>query len=318
MVEKIKFAYIKELSLNKYFKNEARDFTPWLEENIELLGNTIGIDIEDVKTEVSIGSYKLDILAYESGSERKIAIENQYGSTNHKHLGQLITYMAGSDAEVVVWIAENFNTEHITAINHLNQISNENIAFFCIKPRLIKIGDSEPAIEFVMITKPDEWEKQLKNENKLSDREIKYKKFWTTLIEKYIQKYPDYKYGRAYPIRSYIIMSYGGSGIEYAVRLRKGSIFITLYNRYDSKPDPQELIDMIIRRKSEIEDKLGLELEIEKKEDIKSTFAEIKYPKEVNILTSSEEEKEDLINWVIEWMSKFKQTLQAVLNDILE
>lgn len=318
MVEKIKFGDIKELPLNEFFKNEAQHFTPWLQENIELLGNTIGIDIDDADIEVPIGNYRLDILANESGSDRKIAIENQYGTTNHKHLGQLITYMAGIDAEVVVWIAENFNTEHITAINHLNQISNENIAFFCIKPRLIKIGNSEPAIEFVIITKPDEWEKQLKSETKLSDRGIEYKMFWTSLIEKYKQEYPEYKYGRAFPTRSYIIMSYGGSGTEYAVRLRKSSIFITLYNRYDSKPDPHELIDVVTSRKSEIEEKLGLELEIEKKENIKSTYAEIKYPKEVNILTISEKEKADLIDWVIEWMPKFKQTLQRVLNDISE
>ena len=316
MVEKIKFADINELSLNEFFINEAQDFTPWLQENIELLGNTIGIDIEDADTEVPIGNYRLDILATESGSDRKIAIENQYGTTNHKHLGQIITYMAGINAEIVVWIAENFNTEHIAAINHLNQISNENIAFFCIKPRLIKIGNSEPAIEFVIITKPDEWEKQLKSETKLSDKGMKYKMFWTALIEKYKQEHPEYKYGRAYPTRSYIIMSYGGSGTEYAVRLRKGSIFITLYNRYDSKPDPHELIDAVLSRKSEIEEKLGSKLKIEKKENIKSTYAEIKYLKDVNILTISEEEKADLIDWVIEWMPKFKETLQQVINEI--
>jgi len=312
----MKFADIKEIPLNECFKTEYGDFTPWLKDNIEKLGDVIGIDIEDAETEVPVGNYRLDILAYESGSDRKIAIENQFEKTDHKHLGQLITYMAGINADVVVWIAENFNTEHITAINHLNQISNENIAFFCIRPRLIKIGSSEPAIEFVTITKPDEWEKQVKSEISLSEREIQYKKFWTALIENYKQKYPEYRSGRVYTTRSYCIMSYAGPNIEYTVRFRKGSIFITIYCRGDSKPNPHDLLNGIIRRKADIENKLGLELEIEKKEDVKSTYAEIKYSKEVNILTISEKEKDDLINWIIEWLPKFKNILDPVVNEV--
>jgi len=188
LAEKIEFEFIEEIPLNKYFKTEDRHFTPWLQENIDKLGNVIGIDIVNAETEVPIGNYRLDILAYESGTDRTIAIENQYGKTDHSHLGQLITYMAGINAEVVVWLAENFNSEHISAINHLNQISDEDIAFFCIKPRIIKIGESKPAIEFVTIAKPDEWEKQVKSETKVSDRGIAYKEFWKLVVNKYQQQ----------------------------------------------------------------------------------------------------------------------------------
>ena len=201
LVQEINFSEITELPLNQFFQTEDQHFTPWLQENIDMLGNAIGIEIEEAETEVSVGNYRLDILALEAGTNRKIAIENQYGTTNHTHLGQLITYMAGLNAEVVVWIAENFNTEHITAINHLNQISNEDIAFFCIKPRLIKIGDSEPAIEFVTVAKPDEWEKEVKGEKNISDRGLAYKEFWTKLKEEYQQKVPSFN--RKIPSRSY-------------------------------------------------------------------------------------------------------------------
>lgn len=156
----------------------------------------------------------------------------------------------------------------------------------------------------------------MKGGTELSDRDLKYKRFWTELIEKYKQKYPEYKYGRAIPTRSTCVMSYGGTGIEYDIRFRKGSIFITLYNRYDNKPDPHEIIDMIISRKSEIEEKLGLEVEIEKKENQLSTHVETKYYKEVNILNISDKEKENAIDWIIEWMPKFKRTLQSVINEI--
>jgi len=226
--------------------------------------------------------------------------------------------MAGAEAEIVVWIAENFKDEHITAINHLNQISNKDINFFCIRPRIIKIGDSKPAIEFVIITKPDEWEKQVKSETKLSNREIEYKKFWTTLIEKYNQKYPKYKYGRIISSRSNCVMSYGGPGIEYTLRFRNNSFSITLYCKTISKPDPHELIDGIISRKSKIEENLGLELEINKRDNVKSTFAEIKYSKEINILNMHDKNKNDLIEWVIEWLPNFENVLDPIVKEIQE
>lgn len=176
------------------------------------------------------------------------------------------------------------------------------------------IGRLKKIEKFVTITKPDESEKQVKSETKLSDREIQYKKFWTDLIEKYIRTYPKYKFGRTYPTRSYCTMSYAGTNIEYTIRFRKSSISITLYCRHNSKPDSYELIEGIISRKFDIEDKLGLKMEIGKNKG--STYAEIKYVKDVNILTISEKEKEDLINWIIEWLPRFKKVLNPIVKEI--
>jgi len=162
MSKKIKFGEINEIPLRSMFPGEGTDFTPWLSDNIDILGNIIGIDIIDAEKEVRIGDFLLDIQAAESDTGRVIAIENQFETTDHRHLGQLITYMAGIDASVVVWIAEEFRNEHISAINHLNQISNKDVSFFCIKPRIIKIGDSDPSFEFSVVAKPDDWEKKVK------------------------------------------------------------------------------------------------------------------------------------------------------------
>lgn len=157
MTKKIEFLAITEIPLREYFPGEETDFTPWLAENIDLLGDAIGIDLIDAETEVRVGDYRLDIMATDASSDRNIAIENQFESTDHKHLGQLLTYMAGTEAKVVIWIAEEFRFEHLSAINHLNEISDDEIAFFCVKPRLIKIGDSDPSFEFIVLAKPDKW-----------------------------------------------------------------------------------------------------------------------------------------------------------------
>jgi len=304
---------IEELPLNRLFKLEDRHFTPWLQKNIEVLGNIIGIDIIDAETEVPIGNYRLDILAYESGTERKIAIENQYGTTNHTHLGQLITYMAGINAEVVVWIAEDFNTEHITAINHLNQISNEEIAFFCIRPRLIKINDSKPAIEFLVVAKPDEWERRVRSSSTISDRQAAYNKFWAEFVSRYKKLYPDFKPSSWLPNRSSITMFHGGTDLRYLLRFSHGQFLISLWIGVNSKIHPHDLIERISTKKDYIEEQLGSEIEFDRKEGVISTKVNLYYDKEVDIINISDEERDSLIDWIIASMPKFKTTLQSII-----
>src|SRR5205085_4728442 len=123
---------------------EALDFTNWLaqKENLEALGEEIGVDIKLIKTEANVGKFNVDILAEEENSERKIIIENQLEDTNHDHLGKIITYASGYDAEIIVWIVESTREEHIRAIDWLNEHTDEDIDFFLIKMEIWKISDS--------------------------------------------------------------------------------------------------------------------------------------------------------------------------------
>lgn len=207
--------------------------------------------------------------------------------------------MAGINAEVVVWVAEDFNTEHISAINHLNQISNEEIAFFCIKPRLIKIDNSNPAIEFLVVAKPDEWEKQIKKENKMSIRQIEYEKFWKELFNQYKTHYPDSKL-RIFSDRGYYVLSRGESGVEYVLRFGHKSFFMSLYMGAYSKIDTHELFDILIEQKNTIEKELGTEVEFVKKEGVKSTKINLYSGIKADILSVSSKDKELIIKWVIE------------------
>ena len=49
---------LNRIDLRKVWPNEARDFTKWLsvESNLNMLGNAIGIELELVETESSVGS----------------------------------------------------------------------------------------------------------------------------------------------------------------------------------------------------------------------------------------------------------------------
>ena len=147
---------LEEVDLKYYWKHEERDFTPWLseEENIALLGETIGMDLEVIGKEESVGSYRADILCKDSSNGHFVVIENQLEQTDHKHLGQIATYAAGLNASSCIWIAKSFTEEHRAAIDWLNSISDDDHNFFAIEIKLYRIGESPLAPTFNVVANP--------------------------------------------------------------------------------------------------------------------------------------------------------------------
>ncbi len=97
---------LEKIDLRDIWKHEANDFTKWLSEpeNISLLSDEIGIDIQIISTEASVGNFSADILAEDPNTGEKIIIENQLEITNHDHLGKLITYASGVEANYIIGI----------------------------------------------------------------------------------------------------------------------------------------------------------------------------------------------------------------------
>ena len=180
---------LKKVDLREFFKDEARDFTPWLaeEDNLELLSETLGIDIELEDIEVKIGKFSADIVGDDISSNRKVIIENQLEKTNHDHLGKIITYSGGKGAGIVIWVCKKIQQEHRSALDWLNEISTEEYSFFGIEMELWKIGDSEPAPKFNIVVSPNEWSKTVKtltSSNKsISGTKMLQKEFWTEVCD---------------------------------------------------------------------------------------------------------------------------------------
>ncbi len=160
----MKLGRIEKIELRSYWRKESTDFTPWLaqEENIQLLGETIGIDLEVQSQEESVGPFSADILCKDTVNDHYVLIENQLERTDHTHLGQLMTYAAGLEAVTIIWIAQKFTEEHRAALDWLNRITDDTFNFFGIEIELVRIGDSVPAPIFNIVSKQNDWEKQVK------------------------------------------------------------------------------------------------------------------------------------------------------------
>ena len=180
----MKLGRIKQVALREIWKHEAINFTNWLAmpENLELLSDEIDIDLTLIGTEHNVGRFNVDIYAEESNTSKKVIIENQLERTDHDHLGKLITYASGLDAEIIIWLVKEVLEEHEQAINWLNENTDEKINFFAIKMEVWKIGDSPPAPKFHIISKPNNWTKLVKQsiqKGGLSELNQIQLKFWT-------------------------------------------------------------------------------------------------------------------------------------------
>ena len=177
---------MKYVPIRDVWPSESSDFTPWLArpEILDKLGDTIGISFGSAVQEAQVGTYRVDIFATENSTEgRNIIIENQYGQTNHDHLGKIITYASGKKANVIIWIAEKADDEHKSAIQWLNEHTDEETAFFLVKIKLIQIDDSNPAPIFEIIESPNDWERAIKYKNFMNDSQKEHMSFWERFIE---------------------------------------------------------------------------------------------------------------------------------------
>lgn len=294
---------LKKIDLRDVWGHEAMDFTNWLSrpENLDLLSEEIGITIKLLQTEASVGKFNVDILAEQENSGRKIIIENQLEETNHDHLGKIITYASGYDAEIVIWIVREYREEHQKAVDWLNEHTDENISFFLIKLELWQIGESNPAPKFDIIVSPNEWAKAIKTNSsgqEMTQTKIQQLEFWTN-FKNYI-KAKDSKLKLQTPrYQHWYDVSIGSSDAHIALTIntRKNLFGCELYiNRNKS------LFNFLTEQKVTIENEID-----EKAEWVDSDVSSsIKIRKEVNDVFNQEKSEEYYL-WLYEKVILFQK-----------
>jgi hypothetical protein len=154
---------LERVDPKQVWSHEAHSFTPWLAlaENLEQLGETLGIDLELEAVEQAVGPFRADILCKQVGTGHWVLIENQLEKTDHPHLGQVLTYAAGLDAVTVIWISPQFTDEHRACLDWLNRCTIEGLNFFGVQLEVWRIGESQLAPRFNIVSKPNQWTKSV-------------------------------------------------------------------------------------------------------------------------------------------------------------
>ncbi len=253
---------LTEVDVRELWKHEQYDFSNWLaqESNLEYLNDILGLTLTDVEQEALVGSYRCDIIAKDETSGITVIIENQLESTNHDHLGKIITYASGLDAKVMVWIVKEAKEEHRAAIEWLNSNTNNDVNFFLIEIHAYRIGESEPAPKFEVVEKPNDFVKRSKTKTEdaeLSKRHLERVDFWEQFNQVVASR------GKPFNIRKattecWYNVALGTREAHISINLvnRRGNIVVEIYIK-----DNKELFDSLYQNKNEIEEKLGFDLE---------------------------------------------------------
>jgi hypothetical protein len=260
--------HLERVDLREIWVSEASDFTPWLaqRENLDILGETLGIDLELEAQERSVGPFRADILCKDVATDGWVLIENQLERTDHNHLGQLLTYASGLEAVTIVWIAANFTEEHRSTLDWLNRITDESFRFFGLEVELWRIGGSLAAPKFNIISKPNDWSQSIArgargiDDDELSETRLMQCAYWEAL-QTVLNRMGGPVSGNRKPWpRSWIAYPIGRSGFHLAAAMlrSKNQVRAELGIRCEQA---KQFFSLLHHQKEAIERELGYPLE---------------------------------------------------------
>lgn len=311
---------LSPVEIRDVWPDEAKTFTPWLAENADLLGKALGMDLVHERTEMAVGQYSADVVFREESTERRVVVENMLETTDHDHLGKLITYAAGLNAGHAVLIARNFRDEHRSALNWLNSISTDDFGFFGIALEVWCIGNSPPAPQLRIEVQPDNWSRSVRPTPGLRDSEQAYWRFWNEFLPAFHGAHPGWsraatprkKASMGFPsVRS--LLKYrarfcrradGRYGLRAEARIDTGDA-VSTNDAYDALHD---------RKRQEIEQALGEALEWERLENNRAARASLYFPNEIRI--GDEERWPEARAWLIEAMGKMRAAFDPALHEL--
>ena len=304
--------------LRATWPNEAQHFTPWLAENIAELGEALGMDLELQQTEAPVGGYSLDILATDLNSSRPVIIENQLEATNHGHLGQLLTYAAGFDAGVVVWVTREFRDEHRQALDWLNQRTGEDTQFFGVAVELWRIGDSLPAPHFNLVATPNGWRKETiaRSENQAdvttSERMERYQDFFQSLIDTLREQhqFTNVRKGQA---QNWCNFSTGRSHVAYKADFtNQQQARVSIRIDYPDGERNLRLVNDLELHKDEIQSQLG-SLNWQQVEGRRACLITLERPGSIQ---DDDDTLEDLQSWMVDNLLNFREVFGPLLAEL--
>ena len=304
---------LERVDLRRVWESEAQDFTPWLakEENLSVLANTLRMELELESQETNVGPFRADILCRNADGGSWVLIENQLERTDHRHLGQLLTYAAGLHAVTVCWIAESFTDEHRATLDWLNEITDDRFQFFGLEVELWRIGDSQAAPKFNVVSKPNDWSRSV-TEMARPDRDGGTPKkrvqvaFWSALKKRLDEQRSPIKSKKPQP-QGWIQFSLGRAEFGLEATLQSTEKWISVH-LFMTGPDATEHFFLLERQRGEIQDELGLgELEWRELQGKKSSQVRLRRQ---DTDPMNQEDWSNQINWMVSTLEAFDRTFR--------
>lgn len=257
-MEAEKFGRLVDINAREAWIHEAHEFTPWLADNLDRLSDSVGIPLDLAGREVRVGPYSADLLAQNAHDGARVLIENQLAGSDHGHLGQILTYLAGLEAQTVIWIAPNFREEHLSALRWLNQHSDERFSFFAVRLRVVRIGSSPMAPLFEVVEQPNAWERQLQSKAEAAIREPsalgpRRSEFWA----RYQERHPDIAMDRSIAGNSVKWRQIPDISLVVSRYIAQSEVGIFIRGSWGNKQSVQDILE---DKASELEEKLGVKL----------------------------------------------------------
>lgn len=322
-MEKPNLGTLESVALESVWQHEATSFTPWLAqpENIRILGDTLGMDLELDDQEVAVGPFAADIVCKNTADSSWVLIENQIKKTDHTHLGQILTYAAGLGAKTMVWVASKFTEEHRAALDWLNENTGESISFFGLEIELWKIGNSPPAPKFNVVSKPNDWSKAIKvqaggTEGHVSDHKKIQFEFWTA-FKSYLEENSKLKSQKA-SYQHWLTVTIGRAGFHLSAITSswntvtndwKPEVRVELYL---NSPSAKDYFVALEKVKNEMQGAIDLPLTWHNPEDTKSCKIYVRRDGDFTDRTKWNE----LFGWLAKYLIRFNDVFGPAIKEL--
>ena len=300
---------LTEVDIRQVWNSEAHDFTPWLLDNADVLGDALGMELDLREAEHSVGDFSLDLIGEEVNTGDKVIIENQLERSNHRHLGQLLTYAGGTDPAHIVWITDEFRDEHRAALDWLNERTDEATRFFGLEISAVQIGNSPVAPQFKVVTSPNTWQKEIKGTTNagLSKRQENYVRFWSLFSDEMKNRNQNWT-TRESSRRLWMVFPSGTSRARYAAGITQKNAKVEIYINGGSQDENVEYLEKLRVHKDHFEQAVGVPM----------SWEPLPHAKAARVAVYKEADFKDEAKWPeeIDWMVTQLVTLRDAVEEL--
>lgn len=313
---------LSAVDVREIWPDEARDFTPWLAERADLLGEVLGLDLLHVATEAKVGNYSADIVFRDSNTDQAVVVENMFGRTDHDHLGKLVTYAAGLEATYAVLIATEFRDEHRSALTCLNRVSTEDLNLFGLVIEAWRIGDSLPAPRLRVEVKPKDWGRPVRDaqRSKPSKLEQTYQRFWDEFIPALRDRYPNWSRAKktwthrwfSFPSAQSSLLRYRASfcRLDGRPRLRAEA-----YIDNEGEETAKDTFEALCAQKEKIERAVGGALIWDRIDGRRASRVSLYLPDDIRV--EEEDRWRDTIEWLLDALGRMRGAFNPAIEQVV-